>query len=186
MTTFASNSALLIDHDDSFTQNVRVWLSEKFEVTVVHHKNICNLDLTKKYSLIVLSPGPRSAQDYPHSIKFLRELPPSQSVLGICLGLQFMALACDSTVKTYAPPKHGKTSKLISNIKTMNGLSVGRYHSMYCELNSDFEILATSENLTMMAQHKNKKWLGYQFHPESFLTENSKLFLNYVTTEFNL
>ena len=32
--------ALLIDHDDSFTQNIRSWLSEKFDVTIVNHTQI--------------------------------------------------------------------------------------------------------------------------------------------------
>lgn len=186
MIPYAKTTVLLIDHDDSFTLNVRAWLSEKFDVTVLHHKNIYNLDLAKKYSLIVLSPGPRSAKDYPHSLKFLRDLPADQCVLGVCLGLQLMAIASGCNVHTYSPPLHGKTSKLISDIKSMNGLIVGRYHSMACELSSDFKILAKSENLTMIAKHTNKKWLGYQFHPESFLTENSNVFLNYILTEFNL
>jgi anthranilate synthase/aminodeoxychorismate synthase-like glutamine amidotransferase len=173
--------ALLIDHDDSFTQNVRSWLSEQFEITLIHHKKIADDHNQLNYDLIVLSPGPKSALDYPDSLKFLSEVSHSQPILGICLGMQMMTLACDGAVKTYKPPRHGKTSQLDSKDQKINGLTVGRYHSLACHLKDNtFQVIASSESLPMWIQHTSKKWMGFQFHPESFLTENPEVYLNHI------
>lgn len=186
-------TALLIDHDDSFTHNVRSWLSKKFDVTIINHKQLSHNQLnhknifehnstSEKFNLIVFSPGPKSPSDYPHSLKYLTDIADSQHVLGICLGLQIMTLASGGNVQTYSPPLHGKTSQLKSELKKINGLTIGRYHSMACTLpENKFNIIATSENLTMWVEHVTKKWLGFQFHPESFLTESPELYLDYVS-----
>ncbi len=174
-------TALLIDHDDSFTQNVRSWLSEKFDVQILNHAKISERDQTEKFDLIVFSPGPRSAQDYPQSLKFLLSLQPNQHVLGICLGMQMIAIVSGGSVHTYAPPLHGKTSALKSADKKINGLVVGRYHSMACELPlNQFNVIATSENIPMWVTLRTKTWMGIQFHPESFLTESAGLYLDYL------
>lgn len=175
-------SAVLIDHDDSFTQNVRSWLSEQFNVQVIHHLAVGEIN-SDQIDLIVLSPGPKSPHDYPHSLKFLLSLPTNQPVVGICLGMQMMTIAGGGHVHTYAPPLHGKTSLLSSENKKFDHFRVARYHSMVCaELDSQFQVLATSETHPMWIQHKFKKWLGFQFHPESFLTQSPELYLDYIST----
>ncbi len=175
-------TALLIDHDDSFTHNVRMWMSACFEVEIIHHSKIFEIDFNeKKYNLVIFSPGPRSAQDYPHCIQFLSQISKTQHILGICLGMQMMSLASGGSVKTYSPPLHGKTSALESTDLKINDLHVARYHSMYCTLPADtFFILATSDQQPMWVRHVSKKWMGFQFHPESFMTEKSDLYLKAV------
>lgn len=175
-------TALLINHDDSFTHNVRMWLSARFDVEIAHHLKISEINFSeKKYDLIILSPGPRSAQDYPHCLNFLSKISDSQHILGICLGLQMMSLAAGGRVETYSPPLHGKKSALESANLKINGLQVARYHSMYCILSTDqFSVIATSENLPMHVQHNSKKWMGFQFHPESFMTEKPDTYLDAV------
>ncbi len=173
--------ALLIDHDDSFTQNIRSWLSEKFDVTIINHTEISEFKKISEFDLIVMSPGPRSPQDYPHSLKFLSELNHSQYVLGICLGMQMMTVACGGTVQTYTPPYHGKTSTLESADQKINGQTVARYHSIICQLpENQFELIATSDQLPMWILHTEKNWMGMQFHPESFLTVSPEIYLNAV------
>jgi anthranilate/para-aminobenzoate synthase component II len=175
--------ALFIDHDDSFTHNVVRWLEPAFDVTVVHHAELPSavasptpapLDWSQKSpNLIVVSPGPRSPQDYPRTLSYLKTLPASQPVLGICLGLQMMALLEGAEVVPYAPPRHGVGTPLsCPSIIELQGLIVGRYHSLCCQsLPPSFEELAQSEGLPMWLRHRDKKWMGFQFHPESFLTE---------------
>lgn len=80
-------------------------------------------------------------------------------------------------VQAYYPPVHGKTSALTSENANYDQLQVARYHSLKCIMADNFDVLATSENLPMIVRHKNKKWLGVQFHPESFLTEKPETFL---------
>lgn len=167
--------ALLIDHDDSFTSNIKAWLKKSFEVTLISHRDLLPAD--QHYDLLVISPGPKSPHDYPHTVQFLASLPPSQPVLGICLGMQIMNTCEGGTVQPYYPPVHGKTSRLVSILSELNDAVVARYHSLACEVNQNFQILANANDLPMIIKHKNKNWLGYQFHPESFLTETPEVFL---------
>lgn len=182
--------ALLIDHDDSFTYNLRDWLNPAFSVEVRNHRDLevvsPQIDFIS-FSVIVLSPGPKAPSDYPHVKKFIKSLDRRQKIFGVCLGMQILNECEGGGVFTYTPPLHGKKSKLISlNSSTaeFHGLSVARYHSLQCEVSAaNFEILAQSENdnIPMWIKHKSKNLLAFQFHPESFLTERPDMFLNYLT-----
>lgn len=183
-------TALLIDHDDSFTFNLRSWLKPLFEnVRVISHRDLSKAKSElgqQKFNLIVLSPGPKSPKDYPEVQKFLSELPNHQAVFGVCLGLQSMVHNLGGEVNKYSPPLHGKQSSLKTHSISCNdfeNLKVARYHSLICNFNAaDFENLASShdDNTPMWLVAKNKKWMGVQFHPESFLTEKADLHLMYL------
>lgn len=182
LTTAPRLTALLIDHDDSFTYNVKAWLSARFEVDVVHHMDFKKLSKSKKYDLIVFSPGPNSPTDYPNSLNKLLNTPIDQPILGICLGLQMMTIAENGKVTMYSPPLHGKTSELKSSADAINGKKVARYHSMICKLPEEkFKVVATADSHPMWVEHKTKRWMGFQFHPESFLTEDPDLYLKTLT-----
>jgi anthranilate synthase component II len=181
----ANMKAFLIDHDDSFTQNLKHWLKPIFEdVIVINHSNLKKLE--QPFDVLILSPGPKSPQDYPHSLALLKKISPEKPVFGVCLGLQMMAISCGLQVSTYSPPLHGKTSRLKSlspDLKNFENLAVARYHSIKVENSeSDFEILATAsnDNQPMWFKHKSKKWMAVQFHPESFLTEDPTKHLQYL------
>jgi anthranilate synthase/aminodeoxychorismate synthase-like glutamine amidotransferase len=181
--------ALLIDHDDSFTENLRHWLKPVFEkVDVINHENL-KFSQDTKYDLYVLSPGPKRPEDYPHSLAWLASLDTKTPVYGVCLGLQMMAVAEVCQVETYTPPLHGKRSKLkVINSKyiAFDQLEVARYHSLIAHLEnqSSFEVLAESKDdqKAMWIKHKSKNWMAVQFHPESFLTEQSDLHLATLKT----
>ena len=172
--------AIIIDHHDSFTWNIKSWLSQSFDVQIMDYAEIkAQTHLTA--DLIVLSPGPKSPTDYPETLNYLKNLPTDQRVLGICLGMQMMTVVSGGTVKTYSPPLHGKSSSLTSANKKINQLQVARYHSLMCSVSDSYQIVAeTEKNIPMIIQHKQKHWIGYQFHPESFLTEKSDLYLDFI------
>lgn len=183
--------ALLIDHDDSFTQNLKHWLKPVFqEIVVLNHTQLHGFqeveNFEKKFDLLILSPGPKSPYDYPDSLEILNRLQSTTPVFGVCLGLQIMASQMGLSVSVYSPPKHGKTSKLkilAPHLKKFENLSVARYHSIKIDSsNSDFSILAESADdaIPMWFQSSKKKWMAVQFHPESFLTENPEAHLNYL------
>lgn len=175
----ANLKAVLIDHDDSFTFNLQHWLFQfTSNVEIINHRQIIDQKFSE-YDFVVLSPGPRNPESYPHILNWLLIVEPQKPIFGVCLGMQLMAVASGGTVTPYSPPLHGKKSKLVSE-NIFNGLEVARYHSLKCGQLKNFQILAISDDLPMWIQHKEKKWLGVQFHPESFLSENTKLFQDYL------
>ncbi len=175
--------ALLIDHDDSFTENLRHWLKPVFsQVKVVNHRLLSETKIDEAlFDLVIFSPGPKGPKDYPQSLFFLQNLNPRTAVYGVCLGFQMMAICSDVNVSVYAPPKHGKTSLLKSQNPAFQNLAVARYHSMRVNFDAqkDFTLIAESQDdqIPMWGVHQHKKWMGVQFHPESFLTEKSELHL---------
>lgn len=184
MTKSSKMKALIIDHDDSFIWNIKAWLSPFFEVKILNHTQLRASQIidSKDYDLIVLSPGPKSPLDYNESLNFLNQSNSQQPILGICLGWQMMVQVTSGQVTPYQPVYHGKTSILISENSEINLKTVARYHSLITIPNSDFNILAYSEtdHHVMWAKSNLKKWMGFQFHPESFLTKDPLFFLNYL------
>lgn len=179
-------TALLIDHDDSFTYNLQHWLAPACtEITIVNHR-----DLQKNMfaNLVVLSPGPKNPSDYPHVLDFINNLSPRAAVYGVCLGLQMLVSLSGGKIAPYTPPLHGKKSKLeIKNnfYSSLQNSKVARYHSLYCaEYNEkQFEIISSAQEdkIPMWLKHREKKWMGVQFHPESFLTQRPELHLKALT-----
>jgi anthranilate synthase/aminodeoxychorismate synthase-like glutamine amidotransferase len=178
--------ALLIDHDDSFTYNLQHWLSPICEeIEVLNHRD---LKSNSHANFIVLSPGPKSPQDYPHVLEFLKRLPERTAVFGVCLGLQMLVEINGGKIKAYSPPLHGKKSKLdilSPHYKSLHNTEVARYHSLYCSEYSQtvFETLAKTadDQIPMWLKHKNKKHMGVQFHPESFLTSHQDVHLKFLS-----
>ena len=170
---------LLIDHDDSFTFNLRDWLRPLCaDVEVLNHRDLAS---APKADLVVLSPGPHNPQTYPHVLEYVQTLPNEVFVYGVCLGLQMMVTIEGGKIETYSPPLHGKKSRLNMNsedYKNLHQAQVARYHSLKCsQIPSGFELIATADDdhTPMWLRHKQKKWMGVQFHPESFLTEHAVL-----------
>ncbi len=178
--------AILIDHDDSFTFNLQHWIKPACtSVEVVNHR-----DLTKNTwgHLVILSPGPKTPQDYPHVLEYVNNLSSRTAVFGVCLGLQMLVHASGGKVKPYTPPLHGKKSKLdikVASYGQLKDAAVARYHSLYCaEYSSEkFETIAFSQDdkIPMWLRHREKRWMGVQFHPESFLTEKPEIHLKYLS-----
>lgn len=172
--------AILIDHDDSFTFNLQHWLHAFCDqVQIVNHLEINDQQFTE-FDFVVLSPGPKSPHDYPHMIQWLQKKFFTKSIFGVCLGMQLLAIAGGGKVEPYLQPLHGKKSKLETNIPEFNNLVVARYHSLECLDLKDFDLIARCGTTAMWIEHANEKWLGVQFHPESFMTEKPFLLQNYL------
>lgn len=173
--------ALLIDHDDSFTENLRHWLTPVFsQIDLISYTNLSEFSDVSIYDLIVFSPGPKSPSDYAQSLQFLNGLTSSQNVLGVCLGMQMMVEIEGGTIEPYAPPIHGKSSQLNilqHEFDHFQNRVVGRYHSLKCNPTQCFQVIAesTEDQIPMWIIHTKNKWVGWQFHPESFLTAEPEI-----------
>jgi anthranilate/para-aminobenzoate synthase component II len=177
---------VLVDHDDSFTQNLKWWLLPSFSVELVDYQQLNGFAPTSEIKLVVLSAGPKSPSDYKLTLNWLKKNS-SIPTLGICLGFQIMTLAENGRVEKYSPVQHGKSCSLKFTDVSRIGFSVARYHSLECLCSTDFNVIAQSEfdHKIMWAEHKSKPWIGWQFHPESFLTDDRDFLMAYLLTWIN-
>lgn len=143
----------------------------------------------------VVGPGPGHPQEYVNLLHAMRKWLGVKPMIGICLGLQALALLCGGRVGSAVFPMHGKPSMITHNRKEIfQGLSepmqVGRYHSLVVDLNHNdtndsglFELFvdATCGSEIMALSNSARGVWAVQFHPESVLTpEGQALLVHWV------
>ena len=171
----------LIDHQDSFTWNV-VHQFAKYDKVICSNYYEVNYKLLEKSDVIVFSPGPGSPKDYPLSSKIYRKYKGKKKIIGICLGYQMILHNEGGKIVQQKKIYHGFQSKIKVNsqskiFKNNQKFKVGRYHSLKLKepFNSDsirITMRCTLTNIPMGLEDDLNKIYGFQFHPESFLTEN--------------
>ncbi|MBI9079397.1 MAG: aminodeoxychorismate/anthranilate synthase component II [Pseudodesulfovibrio sp.] len=175
---------LLIDNNDSFTHNLEHLLAistKSASIIVESHANLTTLAFSR-FDLIVISPGPGAPVEYPG---YERIFASGKPVLGICLGMQIMNEYCGGRTGRLQKCMHGKTDTIV-----FNGTEhiVARYHSLYVtQLGNGLEILAENADFVPMCLgNRSNRWLGYQFHPESFLTPHGGAFIDHALDYLDL
>jgi anthranilate synthase/aminodeoxychorismate synthase-like glutamine amidotransferase len=143
---------------------------------------------------IVISPGPGHPRDAGASIPLVRgaaEL--GIPLLGICLGMQAIAVAFGGTVeRTERALVHGEASDVAHDglgvlTDMPNPFAAGRYHSLAVDratLPAELEQTARAADGTLMAlRHRELPIEGVQFHPESILTpDGARIAERFLTT----
>lgn len=168
---------LLVDNFDSFTRNLEHLLiaATGLQVQVVSYAEVSRQTLLTS-PFLVLSPGPGHPADYPLYRCLTQRTGPT---LGICLGMQAMNLAFGGHVQPLADCIHGKT-----DVFHFQGAPrvVARYHSLWCSQVASSLVLegANSQGVPMVLRHRTLPMLGYQFHPESFLTHEPHFWIHHV------
>lgn len=188
---------LFIDHRDSFSENLVAALRARgcdVDVVVV---DPCQKDprfsteMLDMCDALVLSPGPLTPECYPFSLALLDRWPAERPLLGVCLGLQMMlvhsGLRLDLVSST---PVHGRREKLSAGQPSrwlLGGVFSGQavfYNSWavreehLCSGLSGWRILAHNGGFIAACEHQIRPWLGVQYHPESFATEQGGLLLD--------
>ena len=103
---------LIIDNYDSFTYNIIQQVgevSDQLEL-VKNDKISINQISSKKYSHIIISPGPGGPRDAGESINVINNFYKKIPILGVCLGHQAIGEAFDLRIKKHSSIYHGKTS----------------------------------------------------------------------------
>lgn len=169
----------LIDSRDSFTFNLAQAFSElgaKVRVlSAVDVDAAAVLSLSPK--LVCIGPGPRGPGEMPALIQLCRELTGAVPVLGVCLGMQALALAHGGEVSRAHEPIHGKRTPLVhEGAGLFAGLSsplwAMRYHSLVVtRVPAGFTVDARCDRRQAMAMSDvaRRQW-AVQFHPESIGT----------------
>lgn len=179
---------LVVDHHDSYTWNlVHLIAAVTGQVPdVVEHDEDGVLERAAGYSHLVLSPGPGHPAD-PEDFAlrapvFALGLP----VLGVCLGMQALAVAFGGTVDRI-DPAHGEVAAVDHDgTGLFAGLPAGfaavRYHSLAVTVVPEqLRVTATSAGVVMGLAHRDLPLQGVQFHPESILSEHgTRLVANFL------
>lgn len=138
---------------------------------------------------LVLSGGaPRIAWESPKLGKCLDYLQRFDGpILGICVGLQLMAVYCGGKAGPSEVPEYGLAKiRVIEEDDLFKGLPkeflVWESHNDEVKAASGFAVLARSENCSIQAvKHLKKQYWGVQFHPEVNNTEHGEEILSNFT-----
>lgn len=170
---------LLVDNEDSFTRILEHLLAT---VTGAAPKVLPYAAFTMRAAraadLVVVSPGPGHPADYPayEPLVTATDGPP---VLGVCLGMQIINHFLGGEVAPLPGCVHGRASEIAFAGRR---LRVARYHSLHLSRLAQGLVVeaATDEGVIMAVRHETRPLLGYQFHPESFLTESPEIFIRHA------
>ena len=179
----------IIDHKDSFTHNV-VHQFESFDNVVCDNYNEINENKLSKANVIVFSPGPGAPKNYPISSSIYKKFKGQKKIIGICLGFQQILHCEKGKIIEQRKIYHGYQSKIkvTSNnslFKKNHNFKVGRYHSLklkepFVAKNFEITMRCAISNVAMAIENNKDQIYGFQFHPESFLTENGNLLIKKI------
>lgn len=190
---FYSYMILIIDHYDSFTQNLAQYVGcLGFDIIISRNDELTIEEVQLiNPTHIILSPGPGSPQSTGLSLNLIKSNFNQIPILGVCLGHQIIGYAYGCRIKQLDLPMHGKISQVWHNnsdifVDLPNPFFATRYHSLVVDnykLPTNIEITAwTQDGIIMACRHKYFNNLnGVQFHPESLWTQDGqKIIQNFL------
>ena len=170
---------LVVDHYDSYTWNlVHLIAAVTGDLpTVVEHDTPGVLDRARRFTHLVLSPGPGHPAEHSDFAlgKAVFEL--GVPVLGVCLGMQALVTSYGGTVDR-VEPAHGEVASVAHRgLGVLDGIpspfDAVRYHSLAATVVPEaLEVTATADDVVMAVRHRTLPLEGVQFHPESILSRH--------------
>ncbi len=179
---------LVIDNYDSFTYNLVQRLGEidaSLDIQVFRNDRITLDEIAARApSHLIISPGPCTPNEAGISVACIERFAGRLPILGVCLGHQSIGQATGGKIVRARRLMHGKTDNIYHDNKGLfaglpNPFVATRYHSLVIQpdtLSNEFELSAWADGPDgqreiMGVRHKQYPLEGWQFHPESFLTE---------------
>ena len=180
---------VLIDHYDSFTQNVLDWLDPGDGVLSVELIAFDDQKAMRRQALagfpLVLSPGPKHPENAVPTLAVVREMQGKVPILGICLGHQILCLAAGARIVREVAPFHGSARAIDltdpDNLDLFKGLPRSFEAAVYNSLTvstgalpAEIDVLAKGRSGEIQAARiryaEGLPAYGVQFHPESYLS----------------
>ena len=179
---------LLIDNYDSFTYNLVQRLGEidsTLDVQTIRNNEITIDEIrAMQPERIILSPGPCTPTEAGICVPLIEQLHREFPILGVCLGHQSIGQAFGGKIVRAPELMHGKTDRIKHDNRGMfasieNPFVATRYHSLVilpeslpnCLVVSAWVHDRNGNRIIMGVRHREYAVEGWQFHPESFLTE---------------
>lgn len=188
---------IILDYGSQYTLLIARKLREIGTYSeIVAGDSILNKDEYKKFSGIILSGGPDSVTE-----NYARKIPSwvldsKKPILGICYGMQLLAVHFGGVIKSGGDREYGKAhlhlEDDLSNINNSHFLDNIEHDSIAWMSHGDdvqnlpdsFNSLAKSESgVAAVVAHNSLPYLGVQFHPEVNHTEFGKTLLNNFVTK---
>lgn len=183
---------LLINNDtDSWDKLLAMVSSPDNSITGINHRDITQYS-SADYDLIVLSGGwwyddfDELRRIYASELDLIRTS--TTPILGICIGMQLMHVACEGDVPLLDAPQNGfqpitLTQTAQELFELPETIEVFKYHTRgVLTPDDEFELLGTSPGHIEIMRHRTRPLLGVQFHPESEPTlERSRVLFTKLT-----
>ena len=174
----------VLDNYDSFTYNLVQLLGHlEAHVTVARNDEMSVEEVDALHpDAIIISPGPSLPEKAGISVELIRALGSTTPILGVCLGHQAIGIAYGARV-VRVDPVHGKRSTVFHSGRGSfrdlpSPIQAARYHSLAIDratLPPELEVMAWSpDGLLMGVAHRSHPVEGFQFHPESILTDDGE------------
>lgn len=179
---------LIIDNYDSFTYNLVQRLGEidpQLDIQVYRNDQITVDQIAgRSPTHLIISPGPCTPKEAGISVACVERFAGRIPLLGVCLGHQSIGQATGGEIVRAQRLMHGKTDEIHHDNRGLfaglpNPFVATRYHSLVIRpgtLHTDYEVSAWAwapdgSQEIMGVRHKAWAVEGWQFHPESFLTD---------------
>lgn len=186
MSNGGNNNILVIDNYDSFVHNLARYCQRLgLQPLVVRHDAFSLAEIAAfAPQAILLSPGPCTPDEAGICLEVVREFHSKIPILGICLGHQVIAQAMGGRIVRATRPMHGQTSLVQHDdryefVGIPDPFAACRYHSLVVEADSlpapmqisATDVTSSGETTVMAIRHRQLPLVGWQFHPESILTD---------------
>ncbi|QEF99947.1 Anthranilate synthase component 2 [Stieleria maiorica] len=178
---------IVIDNYDSFTYNLVQRLGEIDQTTQLRVFRNDEISIDEMESLspdrILVSPGPCTPNEAGVSVQCIQHFAGKVPMLGVCLGHQSIGQAFGASIIRAPQLMHGKTDEIFHDGRGLfqglaNPFVATRYHSLVIDpetMPDCLEVAAWTDTggqrQIMGVRHKAFQLEGWQFHPESFLTQ---------------
>ena len=160
-----------------FVEPIKNIADEDHQVVVRHYDEVSDADVLVADKIIVCGTALQDNNFHHHADKLQKLGVWDKPSLGICGGMQMLALAYSGSLSSSREIGMGKITCVRKNKLFDTDLEVYMLHQNSVEKLDQFDVLAENDNGAQVIKHKEKEAYGVLFHPEVRQEELIRRFL---------